>query len=313
MVSPFVAAGESDAAHDARLSASEHVCWRVVAIIRPHVLAARSRAIQKNYLVLGVLLVLPLAIGSWLVASATLSRQKAHNATKQAYAGLEAANKELEAFAYSVSHDLRAPLRSMDGFSQALLDDYSDKLDEQGRDYLKRVRAGAQRMGTLIEDLLKLSRIARHEMQREQVDLSALAGKIAAELKESEPSRDVVLSIQDGLVADGDERLLRVVLENLLGNAWKFTGKRAKAVIELGATEHEGQTAYFVRDNGAGFDMAYADKLFGAFQRLHSTSEFTGTGIGLATVQRIVHRHGGRVWAEGKVGEGATFFFTLTA
>jgi signal transduction histidine kinase len=226
-------------------------------------------------------------------------------------AQLNAFNRELEAFSYSVSHDLRAPLRSIDGFSKILLEDYADELDEEGNDYLKRVRAASQRMGQLIDDLLDLSRMTRSEMRREGVDLSDLAKSIAEELKRSEPERRVEFLIEGGLLVEGDKSLLRVVLENLLRNAWKFTGKQTHARIEFGASEQEDERAYFVRDNGAGFDMAYADKLFGAFQRLHGGSEFEGTGIGLATVQRIIHRHGGRVWAEGRVGYGATFYFTL--
>ena len=226
-------------------------------------------------------------------------------------AQLNAFNRELEAFSYSVSHDLRAPLRSIDGFSKILLEDYADELDEEGNDYLKRVRAASQRMGQLIDDLLDLSRMTRSEMRRESVDLSDLAKSFAEELKRSQPERRVEFLIEGGLLVEGDKSLLRVVLENLLRNAWKFTGKQTHARIEFGALEQEDKRAYFVRDNGAGFDMAYADKLFGAFQRLHGGSEFEGTGIGLATVQRIIHRHGGRVWAEGRVGYGATFYFTL--
>ncbi len=226
-------------------------------------------------------------------------------------AELETANKELETFAYSVSHDLRSPLRGIDGFSQALLEDYAGEIDAQGQDYLQRMRKASQRMGQLIDDLLKLSRLTRGEMRRETVDLSGMAQTIASELQKTQPERQVECVITPGLSANGDERLLRVVLENLLGNAWKFTSKHTQARIEFGATEVEGESAYFVRDNGAGFDMAYADKLFGAFQRLHRTTEFPGTGIGLATVQRIIHRHGGRVWGEGAVEQGATFYFTL--
>ena len=224
---------------------------------------------------------------------------------------LEAANKELESFSYSVSHDLRAPLRSIDGFSQALFEDHGDKLDEQGRSDLQRVRAATQRMALLIDDLLNLSRVTRGEMRRETVDLSALVKSIAVELTSAEPERRVDLAIAEGIVTQGDPRLLRVLLENLLRNAWKFTGKHSAARIEFGISQNNGKPAYFVRDDGAGFDMAYAHKLFGAFQRLHAMTEFNGTGVGLATVQRIVHRHGGRVWAEGKVDHGATFYFTL--
>jgi two-component system, NtrC family, sensor kinase len=223
---------------------------------------------------------------------------------------LEAKNKELEAFSYSVAHDLRAPLRSVDGFSQALLEDYADKLDGEGRQYLCYVRESAQQMAQLIDDLLSLSRVTRSEFQREPVDLSEIARTVAARLEQRDPTRQVELVVADGLVAEGDARLLTVVFENLLGNAWKFTGKRAAARIEVGATGN-GHRTFFVRDNGAGFDMAYASKLFGVFQRLHSTNEFEGTGIGLATVQRVVQRHGGQIRAEGEVDRGATIFFTL--
>ena len=224
---------------------------------------------------------------------------------------LEAANKELEAFSYSVSHDLRAPLRHIDGFSQILLEDYAGKLDDEGCRHLKRVREASQQMAQLIDDLLNLSRVTRAEMRRETVDLSRMAEIAAEALKKIQSDRKAEFVIEKGLTAEGDERLLRVALDNLLGNAWKYTGKRPQARIEVGRTNHGGRPAYFVRDNGAGFNMAYAHKLFGAFQRLHSVSEFPGTGIGLATVQRIIHRHGGRVWAESEVDKGATFYFTL--
>jgi PAS domain S-box-containing protein len=226
-------------------------------------------------------------------------------------AELKVLNRELEAFSYSVSHDLRAPLRGIDGFSQALLEDFADKLDEEGKGYLQRVRAASQRMGELIDDLLDLSRVTRREMRREPVDLSALARAVGAQLQKAHPDREVELVVTPGLVAEGDPHLLRIVLENLLGNAWKFTGTRDRARIEFGAVPHDGTIAYYVRDNGVGFDVAYAGKLFGAFQRLHAMVEFPGTGIGLATVQRIIHRHGGRVWAEGEVDKGATVYFTL--
>ncbi len=224
---------------------------------------------------------------------------------------LEAANKELEAFSYSVSHDLRAPLRHIDGFGQILLEDYAGMLDDEGRRYLHRVREASQQMAQLIDDLLNLSRVTRAEMHRETVDLSRTAEMVAAALRKIDPEKAAEFVIEKGLTAVGDERLLRVALDNLLGNAWKYTGKRPQARIEFGRTNHDGRSAYFVRDNGAGFDMAYAHKLFGAFQRLHSMSEFPGTGIGLATVQRIIHRHGGQVWADGTVDKGATFYFTL--
>lgn len=228
-------------------------------------------------------------------------------------AELAAVNRELEAFSYSVSHDLRAPLRAIDGFSQALLEDCGDGLDATGRDYLDRVRRSAQRMGLLIDDLIKLSRVTRADTHMQEVDLSALAGRIAQDLKENEPARLADFSIQPGLVANGDARLLQIVLENLLGNAWKFTGGRTPARIEFGRHRQDGEEVFFVRDNGAGFDMAYVDKLFRAFQRLHDATEFAGTGIGLATVQRVIHKHGGRIWATGEVDRGATFYFKVQA
>lgn len=220
-------------------------------------------------------------------------------------------NRELEAFSYSVSHDLRAPLRSIDGFSNILIEDYSGVLDDQGKDYLKRVRAGCQRMGQLIDDLLKLSRVTRDEMTLGTVDLSKVAGGVLAELKKLQPDRKVKIVIEDKAVIWGDTHLFRILLTNLLGNSWKFTAKQPKPVIEFGTTTIGGEKVYYVRDNGAGFDMKYADKLFMPFQRLHSSDEFAGSGIGLATAQRIVHRHGGRIWAEGEVSKGATFFFTV--
>jgi PAS domain S-box-containing protein len=219
----------------------------------------------------------------------------------------EATSRELEAFSYSVSHDLRTPLRGIDGFSAALLEDYANKLDDTGKDYLNRVRAAAQRMGQLIDDLLELSRVSRQELKREDVDVSAIARAVAEELKRSAAGRSVEVQVADGLHAAGDPRLIRVALENLFGNAFKFTSKVPAASISFG---REGEV-FFVRDNGAGFDMQFADKLFGAFQRLHAKHEFEGTGIGLATVQRIIARHGGKIWATSAPGQGATFRFTL--
>jgi len=224
---------------------------------------------------------------------------------------LAAANRELESFAYSVSHDLTAPLRGIDGWGLALLEDYSERLDERARQYLTRIRAETQRMGQLIDDLLKLSRVTRAEMRLNPVDLSALAENITRQLQEDMPHRQLEFVVQQGLTAQGDERLLRIALTNLLGNAVKFTSKRPEARIEFGLTHVKDCPAYFVRDNGAGFDMAFAKKLFGAFQRMHKVSEFPGTGIGLATVQRIIQRHGGRIWAEAQVNQGAAFYFTL--
>jgi PAS domain S-box-containing protein len=224
-------------------------------------------------------------------------------------AQLEAANKEMEAFSYSVSHDLRAPLRALDGFSDELLQTYPGKvLDDRGQHYLRRLRAGTQRMGQLIDDMLLLSRLNRGEVKRERVDLTALADDVSAELQRREPGRQVTVDVEPGLWATGDAALLRVALENLLGNAWKFTAKTPAPSVAVGRTAGG---AFFVRDNGAGFDMAHADKLFGAFQRLHQEREFPGNGVGLAIVQRVINRHGGRVWAEGHPGAGAAFFFTL--
>jgi PAS domain S-box-containing protein len=230
---------------------------------------------------------------------------------EQRVAELGAVNSELEAFSYSVSHDLRAPLRAIDGFSHALLDEYGDRLDADGMDYLKRVRAAAQRMAELIDDLLALSRVTRREMRRERVDLTAIARAVVEQLHRDDPGREIQAVIAEGLEGEGDPQLLRVVLDNLIGNAWKFTSTRPRASIEVGITRRDGVATYFVADNGVGFDMAYASKLFGAFQRLHSMEEFPGTGIGLATVQRVVQRHGGRVWAQAEPGRGATFYFTL--
>ncbi|MDQ4126619.1 MAG: PAS domain S-box protein [Actinomycetota bacterium] len=221
------------------------------------------------------------------------------------------ANAELEQFSYSVSHDLRAPLRSIDGFSQILLEDYADRLDEEGRAYLGRVRAASQHMGHLMDDLLDLSRVSRGPLRSGRVDLSALAREIVEELEWSQPGREAEFVVEDGLEAEGDARLLAVALENLLGNAWKFTSKKPAARIEFGSISEHETRVYYVRDDGAGFDAAYAERLFGAFQRLHNDDDFEGTGIGLATVQRVIHRHGGRLWAEGEVGKGATFYFTL--
>jgi PAS domain S-box-containing protein len=226
---------------------------------------------------------------------------------------LETVNKELEAFSYSVSHDLRAPLRGISGFSRLLEEGCADRLDDQGRLYLTRIQETCQRMAQLIEDMLFLAVVTRGEMTREEVDLSALARAIAQELQAGQPDREAEFLIQDGVHAKGDPRLLRVLLDNLLGNAWKYSGKRPRSHIEFGSTEQpDGTRVCFVRDNGAGFDMQYAERLFKAFQRLHSSGEFPGTGIGLATVQRIVNRHGGKVWAEGAVGRGATFYFSLS-
>ena len=226
-------------------------------------------------------------------------------------AQLEYTNGELEAFCYSVSHDLRAPLRSIDGFSQAVVEDCSKELSEDALGYLTRIRNSTERMAQLIEDLLNLSRVSRGELSQQEVDVAELAKRVVADLRHREPGREVEISIWEGMHAHADARLLRAALENLIGNAWKFTSKAARPRIEVGALRDGAHSTFFVRDNGAGFDMAFSNKLFGAFQRLHTVSEFQGTGIGLATVQRIVHRHGGRIWADAQPGKGAVFFFTL--
>jgi len=223
---------------------------------------------------------------------------------------LNTSNKELEAFSYSVSHDLRSPLRSIDGFSFAILDEYGDKLDDTGKDYLRRVRAATQRMGRLIDDMLTLSRMTRSEFKRGTVNLSELAADTIQALREQQPGRQVTVDIADAMLASGDRQLLQVALDNLLGNAWKYTARRTDAHIEFGRQQQGNETVYYIRDNGAGFDMRYSGKLFGAFQRLHG-NEYEGTGIGLATVMRILQRHNGRIWAEAEPDKGATFYFTL--
>jgi signal transduction histidine kinase len=245
------------------------------------------------------------------VAERTEELEHRNEALRRNAAELLAANTELDAFAYSVSHDLRAPLRSIDGFSQVVLEDYGPQLGDTGRGALQRVRAASQRMATLIDDLLKLARVTRAEMRTERVDLTGMAQEIVLEIQRSTPDHPVQFSIASGLQADGDSRLLRVVLDNLLRNGWKYSSKRPHPRVEFTAVDQNGDRVFMIRDNGAGFDMRYADKLFGVFQRLHSAAEFEGTGVGLATVRRIVNRHGGRIWAEGVVDQGATFYFTL--
>ena len=267
-----------------------------------------------------------------LLAALRAERNSLAERVGERTAELERANRELEAFAYSVSHDLRAPLRAMQGFSTALLSHHQDQLDEKGKHYLGRIQEAAQRMGQLINDMLNLSRITRADLNARPVDLSLLAREVAAELGARDPQRQVEFVIADGLTVQGDEQLLRIALENLLANAWKFTGTRPKAVIEVGRltpAEFESQggdwaahiglperpqpstMVYYVRDNGVGFDMAYAERLFAPFQRLHAMHEFPGTGIGLAIVQRVVARHNGLVWVHARLGQGATFCFTL--
>jgi len=224
---------------------------------------------------------------------------------------LEAVNSELESFSYSVSHDLRGPLRAIDGFSYAVLEKFRDRLDPDAKRHLARIRDATRRMAQLIDDMLGLAQVTRREMRQEDVDLSAIARSICERLQAASPEREVELAIDSNIHAKGDARLLTVLLENLLGNAWKFTAKQPRARIDFVAETTSGRTVYQVRDNGAGFDMAYAAKLFLPFSRLHSSQDFEGTGVGLATVQRVVRRHGGAVWAEGKIGGGATFSFTL--
>ncbi|HZF52655.1 MAG TPA: PAS domain S-box protein [Polyangiaceae bacterium] len=250
-------------------------------------------------------------IGASNITRDISAEKRAEEELTKAKAAADSANRELEAFSYSVAHDLRAPLRAISGFSEILQREYKELLDAQGQNYLRRMAAAAERMGHLIDALLSLSRVTRTEPRRERVDLGKLAAGIVEGLRATQPDRTMEAVIREGLVVSGDSQLLRAALENLLGNAWKFTGKREAARIELGMKEQDGEPVYFVADNGAGFEMEYASKLFAPFQRLHSPSAFPGTGIGLATVQRIVHRHGGRIWAHGEAGKGATFFFTL--
>lgn len=251
-------------------------------------------------------------LGVFAAARDVTAQKQAEQEMRNRTVELQAANRELEAFSYSVSHDLRAPLRSIDGFSQALLIDCDDQLNDQGKDYLNRVRAATQRMGHLIDDMLTLSRVSRKEMRHETVDLSALADEVLAELRKNAPERKIDCYIQPGLHAHGDAGLLHMVLANLFDNAWKYTAHQQQPRIEFNAVDNaDGTTEFFVRDNGVGFDMTYIDKLFGVFQRLHSAAEFPGTGVGLAIVQRIIHRHGGQIRGIGIPGRGATFYFTL--
>jgi PAS domain S-box-containing protein len=250
-------------------------------------------------------------VGVSKVARDITDRRRAETSLARAKDAAEAANRELEAFSYSVAHDLRAPLRGMNGFAQVLLDTYSDKLNADGQDWLHEILLNAKKMADLIDGLLSLARVTRSELRHERIDLSEMARSSAAQLRASESERKTAIDVQADLHADADPRMVRSLIENLLGNAWKFTAKAPAGRIEFGAQEKDGASEFFVRDNGAGFDMAFASKLFSPFQRLHTADEFPGTGIGLATVQRIVRRHGGRCWAEGAVDTGATFYFTL--
>ncbi len=276
--------------------------------------AAKSSIRTRFALLLGNSLALALlALAGVVIYREMARRHRAEAAIAGKNSELAAANHELQAFSYSVSHDLRAPLRSIDGFGMALLQDCEAQLDETGKDYLRRIRAATSRMSDLIDGMLTLSRLSRADMVRQQVNLSALANEIATELRASQPERHVLISVADGLSTTADRTLLRALLQNLLANAWKFTANRDSPTIELGSQRNgkEKSPVFYVRDNGAGFDMQYANKLFGVFQRLHRDSEFPGTGVGLATAQRIVHRHGGRIWAEAVPNQGATFYFTL--
>lgn len=241
----------------------------------------------------------------------TLQIQKIRAELKKRTGELEAAHKELAALIYSVSHDLRAPLRIIDGFTDALAQEYEGALDERGVGYLRHVRGAAERMDLLINKLVQLSRISNAELHREPVDLSEMARSIAAELIRSDPSRNVDFHIPGGLTIEGDPSLLKVAFQHLLGNAWKFTSRHPAALIELGTEQRDGQRLLYVRDDGAGFDPTYAGKMFAPFQRFHAETEFEGTGMGLAIVQRIIHRHGGKVWAVGKVEQGTTIYMAL--
>ena len=297
--------------------------WFIVAKVDQAEIYAplRSKAWTYGIAVVMLLLVTGLSLSLiWrqrVVAASRLHNAELEGRVRERTGQLEIANQELQAFSYSVSHDLRAPLRGVDGWSLALLEDYGAQLDDTAKGYLQTIRSETQRMGQLIDDLLVLSRVSRGELKREQVDLSALAHSVARRLEQAQPGRRIEFDIAPGLTAAGDARLLEIVLTNLFENAIKFTGPRASARIEFGCEKqvdavNEGRrNVFFVRDNGVGFDMIYAQKLFGAFQRMHKASEFPGTGIGLATVQRIVHRHDGRIWAESKADHGATFYFTL--
>jgi signal transduction histidine kinase len=251
-------------------------------------------------------------IGYLLIGTDNTARREAEFARiERSNADLATLNEELKAFSYSVSHDLRGPLRAMDGFSLALLEDYGDKLDEEGKDALQRIRAASQRMGCLIDDILRLSQVTRAELKLTRVDLSAIAREIAESIDRNPSSRPVQWAIESGLSVRADPALMRIAMQNLLQNAWKFTGRTDTPLIRVGALERDAKKVYFVADNGVGFDMAHAGSLFGAFQRLHHVDDFPGTGIGLAIVQRIVRRHDGTIWAKAKEGEGATFFFTV--
>jgi len=238
-------------------------------------------------------------------------RKKTEEALKLSAAELEVVNKELETFSYSVSHDLRSPLRTLEGFSEMLIQEYGDKLSETGQDYLNRIRKASQTMSQLIDDILKLSRITRAEVHKETIDLNAIVEPIAAELRLTQPDRKAEFIVVPEINVNGDRPLLQILLRNLMENSWKYTSKCPQTRIEVGANRQNGKMVYFIKDNGIGFDMKQADKLFQPFQRLHTSKDYPGTGIGLATAQRVIHRHGGKIWAESEMGKGSTFYFTL--
>ncbi|EXJ14405.1 sensor histidine kinase [Imhoffiella purpurea] len=293
--------------------------WILVSWVPKEDLALQARPLTQRHVIIWITLGILLAMLSVGIAHLSVKRRqsietmdKALQRLAVANHGLNSANRELESFSYSVSHDLRAPLRTLDGFSNMLLKGYADKLDDKGQDYLQRMRTAAQRMSRLIDDMLALSRITRAELKREPLDLGAMAEEILDELAESDPERHLEVRIQPELHTSGDRRLVHIAMQNLLANAWKFTSRTGAPRIEVGRDDTDRPPSFFVRDNGAGFDMAYADKLFGAFQRLHHASDFPGTGIGLATVQRVVHKHGGRIWGQGAIDQGAVFHFTLS-
>jgi signal transduction histidine kinase len=274
--------------------------------------AAKASRVLKSVIVFGNAFALLLLVAATVIVYHEIrQRAEAEALAKLRLNELEASNKELEAFSYSVSHDLRAPLRSIDGFSHIVIEEFGEMLGEEGRSHLQRVRAAAQQMAELIDDLINLSRLSRTEMRDEQINLSEMANSVVETLRESDPERAAEISVAPGLETHGDSRLIRTLMENLIGNSWKFAARQQLTRIEVGKTGNNGSSVFFVRDNGAGFNPAHTARLFGAFQRLHRNDEFPGTGIGLASVQRVVQRHGGKIWAESQVNQGATFYFTL--
>ena len=284
------------------------VLVQIVTIISNGV-APDSTIVQTAFGHFSVFALLVLVV--FLIAGRKAAQERLEQRVQERTEQLKAANSELEAFSYSVSHDLRSPLRHISGFSHILLEDYEGKLDAEGKGHLEQIGKSVDEMTKLIDDILELAKITPMEMHRETIDLSGLAANIVEDLRSMEPERKLEIFIAAGIEANGDAQLLRMMLSNLLGNAWKFTSKMKTARIDIGQEHRNGSSVYFVRDNGAGFDMAFGDKLFAAFQRLHTAREFEGTGIGLATVHRIVTRHGGRIWAESEVNKGATFYFEL--